>query len=69
MIVVSEVNATADKLRGLDLGAVDYVTKPFDLVEIKARIRVALRTKSVAGPARETGPHRRAHGPVQQDRI
>ena len=32
-----------DKLRGLDLGADDYVTKPFDLEELLARVRVALR--------------------------
>ncbi len=33
----------ADKLRGLDLGADDYVTKPFDLEELLARIRAVLR--------------------------
>jgi DNA-binding response OmpR family regulator len=32
-----------DKLRGLGLGADDYVTKPFDLEELLARVRVALR--------------------------
>ncbi len=45
VIVVSGATATAEKARGLDLGAVDYVTKPFDVIELKARIRVALRTK------------------------
>lgn len=34
-----------DKIRGLDLGAVDYVTKPFDVFELQARVRAALRTK------------------------
>jgi diguanylate cyclase (GGDEF)-like protein len=34
-----------DKIRGLDLGAVDYVTKPFDPFELLARVRAALRTK------------------------
>ena len=34
-----------DKIRGLDLGAVDYVTKPFDAFELRARVRAALRTK------------------------
>ena len=36
---------TEAKVRGLDLGAVDYVTKPFDDVELRARVRAALRTK------------------------
>jgi diguanylate cyclase (GGDEF)-like protein len=34
-----------DKVRGLDLGAVDYITKPFDAFELRARVRAALRTK------------------------
>jgi two-component system, cell cycle response regulator len=34
-----------DKIAGLDLGAVDYVTKPFDAFELRARVRAALRTK------------------------
>ena len=34
-----------DKVKGLDLGAVDYVTKPFDAFELRARVRAALRTK------------------------
>jgi DNA-binding response OmpR family regulator len=34
---------TADKVSGLDLGASDYVTKPFDMDELLARIRAALR--------------------------
>jgi diguanylate cyclase (GGDEF)-like protein len=36
---------TWHKVRGLDLGAVDYVTKPFDAFELCARVRAALRTK------------------------
>ena len=35
----------SDKVEGLDLGAVDYVTKPFDAFELRARVRAALRTK------------------------
>ncbi len=33
------------KVRGFELGAVDYVTKPFDAAELRARVRAALRTK------------------------
>jgi two-component system cell cycle response regulator len=35
----------AQKAYGLNLGAVDYVTKPFDGTELKARVRASLRTK------------------------
>ncbi len=40
--------ALPDKVRGLDLGAIDYVTKPFNYVELQARVRSALRTRHVA---------------------
>ena len=35
----------ADRVKGLDLGADDYITKPFSLAELKARVRVHLRRK------------------------
>ncbi len=37
--------ATVDKVRGLDLGAVDYITKPFNYTELQARVRASLRTR------------------------
>jgi two-component system KDP operon response regulator KdpE len=43
IIVLSARGAEADKVRALDLGADDYVTKPFGPEELLARIRVALR--------------------------
>src|SRR5207248_643543 len=39
------MGSTEEKIRGLELGAVDYVTKPFEPAELKARVRAALRTK------------------------
>src|SRR6478736_8711805 len=45
VIVLSGRNDPAEKVRGLDLGAVDYQTKPFDGLELRARIHSALRAK------------------------
>jgi DNA-binding response OmpR family regulator len=43
IIILSARSQKADKLRGLDLGADDYITKPFDLEEFLARVRALLR--------------------------
>jgi CheY-like chemotaxis protein len=45
VIAVTAWNSTADKLRGFELGAVDYLTKPFERAELRARIRSVLRHK------------------------
>lgn len=45
VIVVSAREGTDDKVAALDLGADDYVTKPFDTEELLARVRAALRHK------------------------
>jgi diguanylate cyclase (GGDEF)-like protein len=47
VIFLSGSGTAEDKVRGLDLGAVDYVTKPFDAFELRARVRAALRTKQL----------------------
>ena len=43
LLVVSAREATEEKVTALDLGADDYLTKPFDTQELLARLRVALR--------------------------
>lgn len=43
VIFLTERRKRGDKLAGLELGAVDYVTKPFDITELRLRIRNALR--------------------------
>lgn len=45
IIFLSGSVEVAIKVRGLELGAVDYVTKPFDAAELRARVRAALRIK------------------------
>jgi len=43
IIILTAMGASADKVRGLDLGADDYLTKPFNMAELAARVRAALR--------------------------
>jgi diguanylate cyclase (GGDEF)-like protein len=45
IIFLSGSGGIDDRVKGLDLGAVDFVTKPFDAFELRARVRAALRTK------------------------
>lgn len=44
VIIISARGRESDKVSALDMGANDYVTKPFNINEVLARIRVALRT-------------------------
>jgi two-component system KDP operon response regulator KdpE len=60
IIVLSVKDAERDKVQALDLGADDYVAKPFGMNEVLARVRVALRhaiqPPRGAEPRFETGP-------------
>lgn len=49
VIVLTARDATAEKVAALDLGADDYVVKPFDTEELLARIRAALRHRNSIG--------------------
>lgn len=53
IIMLTARSEDADKLLGFESGADDYVTKPFNILELKARIRALLRRASMpaAGPA------------------
>lgn len=63
VIVVSARSDVAEKVAALDLGAADFVTKPFDGEELRARLRVALRQSGrPAVPADSI-----AHGPIRMD--
>lgn len=42
-----------DKILGLEYGADDYITKPFNILEVKARIKAIMRRTSVATPKKE----------------
>jgi two-component system alkaline phosphatase synthesis response regulator PhoP len=45
VLMLSAKSAEADKVMGLELGAEDYITKPFGIAEVLARIKVALRRR------------------------
>ena len=49
VIIISAKNSTDDKINGLDLGADDYLTKPFQLSELNSRIRAVLRRRKFDG--------------------
>ena len=63
VIVLSARTGEIDKVTGLELGAEDYVAKPFSLAELLARVRAALRR----GPATIAAPRTSGFGDVIND--
>jgi DNA-binding response OmpR family regulator len=49
VVIISARNSIDDKITGLDLGADDYLTKPFHLSELNARVKALLRRKYAQG--------------------
>lgn len=49
IIVLTALGQIQDKVRGLDIGADDYITKPVDLEELKARVLALLRRAAIGG--------------------
>ena len=60
IIMLTARTTEADRVAGLDLGADDYVTKPFSTRELAARVRAVLRRRAAEAPARPT-VYRGAH--------
>lgn len=54
IIMLTAKGETFDKVLGLELGADDYVTKPFDAKEVMARVKAVLRRTNGTGAAEET---------------
>jgi two-component system OmpR family response regulator len=63
VIVLTARDSLSDRVQGLDLGANDYITKPFELAELEARIRALLR-KEVWGNKMEI-----SYGPIRFDTV
>ncbi len=55
VIMLTARDAVMDKVSGLDMGADDYITKPFAIEELLARIRVILRKRGSGRPKEEDG--------------
>ena len=49
VIIISAKNSIDDKITGLDLGADDYLPKPFELAELNARIKALIRRRNFGG--------------------
>jgi two-component system OmpR family response regulator len=49
VLILTALDSLEDRVRGLDLGADDYLTKPFDLPELEARVRALIRRGQSGG--------------------
>jgi len=63
VLVLTARDALDDRVRGLDLGADDYMAKPFAMPELAARVRALVRRSQV-----QTGP-KIVHGPLTLDTV
>jgi len=66
IILVSAINSLAEKVRGLQLGADDYITKPFSADELSARVQAAMRRSEREGGA---NPSTRLPGNLAIERV
>ena len=55
VIMLTARSEDADKIIGFECGADDYITKPFNILELKARVRALLRRSGTAGQNQGTG--------------
>jgi two-component system response regulator RegX3 len=68
IIILTAKDAEADKVAGLEIGADDYVTKPFSMRELVTRVRAHLRRASMASAGRPEGESGNlVAGPIQMD--
>ncbi len=63
VLILTAADSIEQRVRGLDLGADDYMAKPFSLSELEARVR-ALTRRGAGG-----GPTMIAHGPLNFDQV
>lgn len=56
VLILTAMDGTEDRVRGLDLGADDYMVKPFELPELEARVRALTRRSGGTAPTVQFGP-------------
>ena len=65
VIMLTAASSEFDKVTGLDMGADDYITKPFGMMELLARVKAALRRRERSGRAKDES--RLSFGPLLLD--
>ena len=55
VLILTALDGTGDRVRGLDLGADDYMAKPFELAELEARVRALTRRSAGTAPTIQCG--------------
>ena len=68
IIMLTARSEGADLLMGFESGADDYVTKPFNILELKARVRALLRRASIAAPQESSSVLKRGHITIDPER-
>ncbi len=69
IIMLTARSEKADMLMGFESGADDYVTKPFDIMVLKARVRALLRRASLSAPAGQSFPQVLQRGHISVDEV
>jgi DNA-binding response OmpR family regulator len=65
IIMLTAKGSESDKVAGLEVGADDYITKPFSMREFRSRVKAALRRSRMAGSPAERGED----GPIVHDEL
>ncbi|MEG0597047.1 MAG: response regulator [Oscillospiraceae bacterium] len=67
IIMLTAREEESDKVLGLELGADDYITKPFSIRELMARVKANIRRTSMGTPAAPASPNRKEFGRIAID--
>ena len=70
IIILTARSEKSDLLMGFESGADDYITKPFDIMELKVRVRALLRRASINAPTEKPAAHilRKGHIAIDEQR-